>query len=119
VIAARDQQFLPTASQRATLKRSMGCRKRTTWPAGKWVHPALCSTPPPKKSRRVDGPGGNPTHPCVLSPQVMNGTGTRRQFILKGRSAKLPGGLWLLGLRRREGSMMNSRRGRSRSDTAR
>jgi peptidoglycan hydrolase-like protein with peptidoglycan-binding domain len=25
---------------------------------------SLCSTPPPKKSRRVDGPGGNtPTHP--------------------------------------------------------
>jgi len=96
VITARDQQFLPTASQRATLKRSMGCRKRTTWPAGKWVHPALCSTPPPKKSRRVDGPGGNPTHPCVLSPQVMNGTGTRRQFILKAArlSSRAAFGCW-------------------------
>jgi len=28
----------------------------------------------------------------------------------KGRSARLPGGLWLFGLRRREGSMINSRR---------
>ena len=71
-------------------------RKRATWPAGKWVHPALCSTPPPKKSRRVDGPGGNPTHPCVLSPQVMNGTGTRRQFILKAArlSSRAAFGCW-------------------------
>jgi len=68
LIAARDQQFLPTEHLREPPSSdSMGARSCATWPAGKWVHPALLDASTKEKPRVTTC--GNPTHPCGIIPR--------------------------------------------------